>query len=526
MKNLSGAVLFSICSVVACSDPATPVEQGERSSSSGGAEMIVEATGATSGVGTGAAPSSGSGATEGVWGTGATTATGGGSGVVVPPDFPEVPADDACGAGVTPLGLGRCGAGKVVASGTALTLHNFEDAGEKADHLAAFFADKRAGEWWEAHFPDNGATASLAVQPSTGASPSSAYALHFSGTAPGGWGATAGIAISDCYDASAYSGIGFSIKGNPAAGNSWIKFSVHTPVSEPEPAGGCSAADEAAGKCRDHFAVQVPLTNSWVRHNLTWADLGQKCPSNVSPGYVPGAEIITLSFSIMDREAGYDFWIDDFSFDVGTEPTSGFADIVSRETFEELWRTESASGQATDLRDSFYTYEGLVAATSGFAGFCTSGDATQNRREAAAFLANIAHESDSLGLVRETKCQNGSCEYGNYYGRGPIQLTWQGNYQAAGSALGRDLVGNPDLVATDPAVAFGTALWFWNTSTGAGSQTPHAAIQAGSFRGTIQAINGALECGGGNATAVQNRIAHYLRFCQFLGVDPGSDLSC
>jgi predicted chitinase len=446
---------------------------------------------------------------------------------VIPPDHPDVPGDDACGADVTPLGSGRCGTSKETALGTALTVHNFEDPGEANDHLAAFFADKRAGEWWEAHYPDNGGTATMAVEATTGATPSSKFALHYSGTAPGGWGATAGLTIADCYDASAHSGIGFSIKGNPAAGNAWVKFSVHSPVSEPEPAGGCSTADETAMKCRDHFAVKVPVTSSWVRHNLTWGDLGQQCASNIDSGYNPGAEIISMSFSVTDIDAGFDFWIDDLGFDVGTEPASGFAAIVSKATFEELWRTEDAEGVVTDLRNPFYTYEGLVAATASYPGFGTSGDWTSNRREVAAFLANIAHESDSLGLVEETNCKDAGCDYGEYYGRGPIQLTWVGNYTAAGSALGHDLVGNPDLVSTDPAIAFATALWFWNTSTGAGSATPHNAIQSGSFSGTIRAINGALECGGGpSAAGVQNRIDHYLRFCQYLGVDPGTDLTC
>jgi hypothetical protein len=427
---------------------------------------------------------------------------------------------------VTPIGSGRCTTGKETGLGTALTIDNFEDAGEAGNHLAAFFADKRAGEWWEAHFPDNGASGTLAVESTAGASPSSQWSLHYYGTAPGGWGATAGIAIADCYDASQYSGISFSIKGNPGAGNPWVKFSVHTPVSEPEPSGGCTAADEAAGKCRDHFAVKVPVTAAWTRHNLTWADLGQQCPSNISDSYNPGAEIITLSFSITDVDGGYDFWIDNLSFDVGTEPASGFSSILSKAAFEELWRTENAEGMVTDLRNPFYTYEGLVSATANWSGFATSGDWTSNRREVAAFLANVAHESDSLALVRETACQAGGCEYGNYYGRGPIQLTWEANYSAAGSALGQNLVSNPDLVATNPAIAFGTALWFWNTSTGAGSQTPHAAIQSGSFAGTIRAINGALECSGGNPAAVETRIRHYLRFCQFLGVAPGTDLSC
>lgn len=49
-----------------------------------------------------------------------------------------------------------------------------------------------------------------------------------------------------------------------------------------------------------------------------------------------------------------------------------------------------------------------------------------------------------------------------YHGRGLIQLTGKANYQAAGEALGVDLVGDPNIVAT-PRYAALTAGWFWKT---------------------------------------------------------------
>jgi chitinase len=42
---------------------------------------------------------------------------------------------------------------------------------------------------------------------------------------------------------------------------------------------------------------------------------------------------------------------------------------------------------------------------------------------------------------------------------------------------------------------------------------------------TINIINGG-ECGGGNAPAVADRVKHYLRFCEMLGVDPGPGQGC
>lgn len=37
------------------------------------------------------------------------------------------------------------------------------------------------------------------------------------------------------------------------------------------------------------------------------------------------------------------------------------------------------------------------------------------------------------------------------------------NYGPAGQALGFEGLNNPELVATDPVIAFKTALWFWMT---------------------------------------------------------------
>ena len=47
-------------------------------------------------------------------------------------------------------------------------------------------------------------------------------------------------------------------------------------------------------------------------------------------------------------------------------------------------------------RNALYTYEGLIGATRAFPRFCNEGSLQQNRREAAAFLANISHESGAL----------------------------------------------------------------------------------------------------------------------------------
>ncbi|MDJ1130825.1 chitinase [Streptomyces iconiensis] len=201
--------------------------------------------------------------------------------------------------------------------------------------------------------------------------------------------------------------------------------------------------------------------------------------------------------------------------------------------------SEAQFNQMFPNRNSFYTYSGLTAALDAYPEFTRTGSETVRKQEAAAFLANVSHETGGLVHVVEQDTSNyphycdDSKPYGcpagrdKYYGRGPIQLSWNFNYKAAGDALGIDLLNNPDLVQNDAAVAWKTGLWYWNTQTGPGTMTPHNAMVNGAgFGETIRAINGSLECDGGNPGQVQSRVDTYKRFAQVLGVDPGGNLSC
>ncbi|AIA07764.1 chitinase [Streptomyces noursei] len=201
--------------------------------------------------------------------------------------------------------------------------------------------------------------------------------------------------------------------------------------------------------------------------------------------------------------------------------------------------SEAQFNQMFPNRNPFYTYAGLTAALSAFPEFANTGSDTVKRQEAAAFLANVGHETGGLVYVVEQNTGNYphycdatqpyGCPAGQaaYYGRGPMQLSWNFNYKAAGDALGIDLLNNPYLVEQDPAVAWKTALWYWNTQKGPGTMTPHQAMVSGAgFGETIRSINGSLECNGGNPAQVQNRIDNYKNFVQILGTTPGDKLSC
>ncbi len=96
---------------------------------------------------------------------------------------------------------------------------------------------------------------------------------------------------------------------------------------------------------------------------------------------------------------------------------------------------------------------------------------------AAAFIAQIGHESGHLRYVREiwgpTVQQagyEGRADLGNtvkgdgykYRGRGLIQITGRANNAACGEALGLDLINKPELLELTQHAAM-SAAWFWST---------------------------------------------------------------
>nr|WP_239096851.1 chitinase [Streptomyces sp. SID11385] len=190
-------------------------------------------------------------------------------------------------------------------------------------------------------------------------------------------------------------------------------------------------------------------------------------------------------------------------------------------------------------RDPFFTYEGLVEATRSYPRFAREGGPVTARREAAAFLANVSHETGGLFYVvaqnKETYpvfCDEGrsyGCPAGHdaYYGRGAIMLSWNFNYKAAGDALGVDLLHDPWLVERDPAVAWATALWYWNTQTGPGTLTGHEAmVRRAGFGETIRSLNGTAECDGAGPAQMEHRAGLYRSFTRLLGVSPGAGVTC
>ncbi|WP_035739088.1 glycoside hydrolase family 19 protein [Glycomyces arizonensis] len=281
------------------------------------------------------------------------------------------------------------------------------------------------------------------------------------------------------------------------------------------PCGG-SGGDTGGGDCS--FTVWSAGADYQVGDVVLYSDGNYYVAVHANPGYDP-----TISTW---------FW-DPTSCDGGTtdppDPPDPSGFVVSETQFNQMFPG----------RNSFYTYQGLVEATASYPGFANTGGDTVSRQEAAAFLANIGHETGGLVYIVEQNTGNYShycdanqpygCPAGQsaYYGRGPMQLSWNFNYNAAGNALGLPLLTNPWLVEQNSTVAWQTALWYWNTQSGPGTMSGHTAMTTGAgFGESIRSINGAVECDGGNPAQVQSRVTKYQQFASLLGVPTGGNLYC
>lgn len=138
-------------------------------------------------------------------------------------------------------------------------------------------------------------------------------------------------------------------------------------------------------------------------------------------------------------------------------------------------------------------------------------------RRAAAFLAQLAHESAELrswlegasGSLYEGRRDLGNLFPGDgpkFKGRGPIQLTGRENYRAAGDALGLNLEASPELAA-EPEVGFRVAGWYWRT------RGCNALADANDFDRITRRINGGLN-------GKPQRDAYYAKALDVLHVPP------
>ncbi|KAI3411679.1 BSD domain-containing protein [Psidium guajava] len=206
-------------------------------------------------------------------------------------------------------------------------------------------------------------------------------------------------------------------------------------------------------------------------------------------------------------------------------PTNGVVvgNIVTARFFNRIISQASSSCAGK----KFYSRQAFLKALGSFPRFGRVGSVTASKREIAAFFAHVTHETGHFCYTEEiykgtycTPTANCPCKQGEkYFGRGPLQLTWNYNYCAAGKSLGFDGLNKPETVAKDPVIAFKTAFWFWKQNN------IQSKLSSQGFAATIRAINGG-ECKLVKKDAVRARVKYYTNYCKQFGVTPGPNLSC
>ncbi|KAL0900295.1 hypothetical protein Bca101_084256 [Brassica carinata] len=239
-------------------------------------------------------------------------------------------------------------------------------------------------------------------------------------------------------------------------------------------------------------------------------------------------------------------------------PAGDLSGIITKSQFGEMLKHRNDN--VCPAR-GFYTYDAFITAAKSFPGFGTTGDTATRKKEVAAFFGQTSHETTGGGATAPDgpyswgycfkQEKNPSSDYCSpsatwpcasgkrYYGRGPMQLTWNYNYGQCGRAIGVDLLNNPDLVSNNAVIAFKAAIWFWMIPQSPKpschavivgqwqpSDADRAAGRAPGYGVITNIINGGLECGRGQNADVANRIGFYQRYCKIHGVNPGSNLDC
>lgn len=199
-----------------------------------------------------------------------------------------------------------------------------------------------------------------------------------------------------------------------------------------------------------------------------------------------------------------------------------------------------------------------------FADFVNRSNDTNNRRELAAFLANISKEttggwqlpvgggsfgdyalwglyfvhevgytaSNSAGAYSQAHAEYPPNPAKGYYGRGPIQLSWNYNYGQLSKFLFNDkniLLNDPDSVQRNGVLAFQSAIWFWmmpqcpkpschqvmhNLWAPDSNEYSSPKMYQKGFAHTNNIINGGLECRSSSSQAFTDKV--FLRSELFL----------
>lgn len=253
----------------------------------------------------------------------------------------------------------------------------------------------------------------------------------------------------------------------------------------------------------------------------------------------------------------------------GVKSKSNLELYLNEKKWNELFPNRVGCGKLNSKKSKFdfYSFKSFQIAVKYFPEFL-KGDVQTQKRELAAFLANIAqetsggwkdaeggyfkwglyfieeqHNGQNINYIDSTKKNYPAIIGKSYFGRGPKQLSWNYNYgQFSEAWFGTkdSLLAQPELISKDPVLSFASALWFWMTPQYpkpschdiiVGNWKPNENdILKGrlpGFGATVNVINGGVECGKGiDLEKTSYRYAYYQYFCNYLKVSPGDNIQC
>ncbi|MCP4520772.1 MAG: T9SS type A sorting domain-containing protein [Cytophagales bacterium] len=278
--------------------------------------------------------------------------------------------------------------------------------------------------------------------------------------------------------------------------------------------------------------------NNNISNLITASDWNTIFPNRAQAGHSQGATDDHYSYakfiSAVDKISDYSV-----TFSAGTNGKGTSVSVTKTDGSSWTYVITSSSWEGT-------------AYTQDYSTFCNTGNIYNDKRELAAFLANITKETTggwtdpdpslsasnqpigshgSWGLhwlrelgpggnasLKSSNCYtsgstldykpvSGKC----YYGRGPIQLSYHYNYGNFSEFLydNTTLVSNPDLLEQDGELAFLSALWFWMTPQcpkpschqvmqeiydESATTYSSAKMNKKGFLHTVNIINGSVEC--------------------------------
>ncbi|MCY9513366.1 glycoside hydrolase family 19 protein [Paenibacillus apiarius] len=242
---------------------------------------------------------------------------------------------------------------------------------------------------------------------------------------------------------------------------------------------------------------------------------------------------------------------------------SAWLQRISR--LDKAQKKETLLLETAGFNDDWAAAKPILTRIVDFGSFLKEGADKDKKRELAAFLANIAHETGGgwatapggelrwalywneevsyiggnggIGYVDGTNKDFPPVSGKSYHGRGPIQLSWNYNYGLFSSIIYGDkqvLLNEPERITADGKLGFMTAILFWMTPQSpkpschdvmVGNWVPSAeeiakGLNPPGFGVTIMVINGGQEGNLGESDVrIARRAGHYRDITAKEGVD-------